>query len=179
MKCSIPRGSRGILVFLSNGNFKIPGFFQGFSRVFKGNSYESMWIINLSTMAEENFEIFWSQMSKYHQFIHHSWRKFWSFLISNVQISAIYPPWLKEILKFSDLKCPNIINLSTMAGENFEIFWSQMSKYQQFIHHGWRKIWNFLISNVQISAKSMEIPFHEITFKGYFWIFQGVFKSDN
>ena len=35
---------------------------------------------------------------------------------------AIYPPWLEKILKFTNLKCVNIINLSTMVGENFEIY---------------------------------------------------------
>ena len=35
---------------------------------------------------------------------------------------AIYPPWFEKILKFTDLKCVNIINLSTMVGGNFEIY---------------------------------------------------------
>ena len=35
---------------------------------------------------------------------------------------AIYPPWFEKILKFTDLKCVDIINLSTMVGENFEIY---------------------------------------------------------
>ena len=72
----------------------------------------------------------------------------------------MYPPWLEKILKFTDakcliiiklsamvgdlevtgMKCLKIINLFTMVGEKFENYWSEMSKYNQFIHHGSSKI---------------------------------------
>ena len=53
-------------------------------------------------------------------------------------------------MKFTDLKCLNIINLSTMVGENFEIYWSQMSRYHQFIHVKINMVkakkWNFNVN---------------------------------
>ena len=80
---------------------------------------------------------------KCHQFIYHGWFLF-KFAHIKCVISSIYPPYLGKILKLTDLKCLNIINLSTMVGENFEIYWYEMSKYHQFIHHIWGKFWNLL-----------------------------------
>ena len=51
-------------------------------------------------------------------------------------------------VKFTGLSNLSIINLSTMVGENFELYWSQMPNYHQFIHYGWRKVWTLLVTNI-------------------------------
>ena len=53
----------------------------------------------------------------------------------------MYPPWLQKILKFTDVKCLKIIDVSTMVGENFKIYRCQTSQNHWCIHHVWRYFW--------------------------------------
>ena len=114
-------------------------------KISKYTDFKCLKIINLSTMVWENIEIYWFQMPTNHQFIHHGcskcwhllitnaykssfihhgWRKYWNLQITNAFKSSIYPPWLEKISKYTDFKCLKFINLSTMVGENFKIYWS-------------------------------------------------------
>ena len=89
---------------------------------------------------------------------HHGWRKFWLSLLwdapewrISIDWLGILSPWLKKIWKIS-IDCYGI--LFTMVEENFDFYCSAMLQNEgallivrENFHHGWRKLWFFLLWN--------------------------------
>ena len=48
-----------------------------------------------------------------------------------------------------------------MVGETFEIYFKNDQKFLNFIHHGWRNIWNLVVSNNQKVFNSVQHDFVE------------------